>query len=98
MELLKKNVDKYSWIIAPKWLHDAIKSTKFERELKLYFLDIEHIYLGNYNSCTLLRMEQWYHFIQNDKIKKIEINQSSKFAIAFDLNVDIASKNLNGYL
>jgi hypothetical protein len=72
LELISKKKDKCSWIIAPKWIIDNLDISKLEGVKILSYLS-NRIFLGNYNSVTLLRNENNFHFIQNDFIREIEI-------------------------
>lgn len=72
LELISKKKDKSSWIIAPKWVIDNLDISKLEGVKILSYLS-NRIFLGNYNSVTLLRNENNFHFIQNDFIREIEI-------------------------
>jgi hypothetical protein len=73
INLIIKLSDKSSWIIAPNWLSEKLKSLKFDRMIKIETAEIEECYLGNFNSVTLLKGDSGYLFLQNQPISRIVI-------------------------
>jgi hypothetical protein len=73
-KLILKNSEGCSWLIVPKQIKESLEKKDRFQNFKIWDFGFDNIWMGNYNSVTVLKKEDYFDFIQNSPLKMINLH------------------------